>query len=172
VETLSTTPETHYLAIIGPEKARASFNSFKFQSDNDAGNTAGGLDKSRFEGHFAPGYTFDKYPSESNAERGERFIKDLKTKGKALYAGLIMSQPSSKYAKKFDKQVSQYFNIKTNKVAIKFNCNVDYEDKEASTITTSETGKRDEGTSTPPTQEKKGDVKDSVQKGLMGIFGK
>ncbi|HAJ26933.1 MAG TPA: hypothetical protein DCG53_06760, partial [Syntrophus sp. (in: bacteria)] len=67
-----------------PEKTRKGFNDFKFQCDNDAGNTAGGLDKSRFEGHLAPGYTVDKFPSESNAERHDRFMKDLGKQGKAM----------------------------------------------------------------------------------------
>ena len=169
VETLSTDQATHYLSIIGPEKTRASFNNLKFQSDNDAGNTAGGLDTSRFEGQFAPGYTLDKFPSESNAERHERFIKDLKTQGKALYAGLILSQPSSKYAKKFDRQVNQYFNDKTNMVAIKFNCNVDY--KEAGSATTSEEGKKDQ-VAAAPSEEKKRNVTDTVGKSLKGIFGR
>ena len=169
VETLSTNPTTHYLYIIGPEKLRKSFNNFKFQCDNDAGNTAGGLDTSRFEGQWAPGYTFDKFPSESNAERNERFIKDLGKQGKAMYAGFILSQPSTKYAKKFDNQVCQYFNVKTNMVAIKFNCNVDF--KEKGSATTSEEGKRDEGAAAP-SEEKKGDVTDSVKKGLKGIFGR
>jgi hypothetical protein len=57
-------------------------------------------------------------------------------------------------------------------VAIKFNCNVDYKDKEAGSATTSEAGKRDEGPATPPSQEKRGNVTDTVQKGLKGIFGK
>lgn len=169
VETLSTDPTTHYLYIIGPEKTRKSFNNFKFQCDNDAGNTAGGLDTSSFEGQWAPGYTYDKFPSESNAERHERFIKDLGKQGKAMYAGFILSQPSNEYAKKFDKQVCQYFNVKTSMVAIKFNTNVDF--KEEGSVTPSEEGKKDEGATAPP-EEKKGDVTDSVRKGLKGIFSR
>jgi len=169
VETLSTDPTTHYLYIIGPEKTRKSFNNFKFQCDNDAGNTAGGLDTSRFEGQWAPGYTYDKFPSESNAERHERFIKDLGKQGKAMYAGFILSQPSSKYAKKFDKQVCQYFNAKTNMVAIKFNSNVDF--KEKGSATPSEEVKKDEGAAAS-SEEKKGSVTDTLEKGLKGLFGR
>lgn len=167
VETLSTDPAIHYLYIIGPEKTRKSFNNFKFQCDNEAGNTAGGLDTSRFEGQWAPGYTLDKYPSESNAERHERFIKDLGKQGKAMYAGFILSDPSSKYAKKFDKQVCQYFNDKNNMVAIKFNCNVNI----GGTAMRSTEGNKGEGAAASP-EEKKGGVTDSVEKGLKGIFGR
>lgn len=162
VETLSTGPATHYLYIIGPEKTRKGFNDFKFQCDNDAGNTAGGLDKSRFEGQFAPGYTVDKFPSESNAERNDRFIKDLGKQGKAMYGGLILSQPTTKYTKKFDKQVCQFFNVKTNKVAMMFNCNVDFQEKDEAAS----------GASTAPAEAKKEGATDSIQKGLKGIFGR
>ncbi|MFA5181238.1 MAG: hypothetical protein WC405_07935 [Syntrophales bacterium] len=162
VEALSTDPATHYLYIIGPEKTRKGFNDFKFQCDNDAGNTAGGLDKSRFEGQWAPGYTVDKFPSESNAQRHDRFITDLGKQGKAMYGGLILSQPTTKYTKKFDKQVCQFFNVKTNKVAMKFNCNVDFQEKDAAAS----------GVTTAPAEEKKGGATDSIQKGLKGIFGK
>jgi hypothetical protein len=157
VETLSTDPTIHYVYIVGPEKGRKGFNDFRFQCDNDAGNTAGGLDRSRFEGQWAPGYTLDKFPSESNAERHERFMKDLGKEGKAMYGGLILSQPANQYAKKFDKQVCQYFNVKTNRVAVKFNTNVAF---------------REEGKAAPAAEVKKESVADSVKKGLKGIFGK
>lgn len=171
VEALATDTATHYIYIIGPEKTRKAFNDFKWQCDNDAGNAAGGLDKSRFEGQWAPGYTFDKFPSGSNNDRSERFMKDLAKQGKTMYGGLILSQPTTKYTKKFDKQVCQYFNIKTNAVALKFNCDVDFKEKGAATPAAE--GKKNEGSATPAVAaEKKGGTADSVQKGLQGIFGR
>jgi hypothetical protein len=58
--------------------------------------------------------------------------------------------------------VCQYFNVKTNKVAMMFNCNVDFQEKDGAAS----------GATTAPAEEKKGGAADSIQKGLKGIFGK
>jgi len=132
--------------------------SYDFQCDNEAGNMRGGMSKGNFEGYLHPDYTIGKFPGESNADRQGRFVKDLEKQGKALYGSLIVSDPVNKYAKKYDKQVCQYFNPKTNKVALRFSCTVNMpgEKGEAS-------GEKGEASESK---------KEGMMKGLKGLFGR
>lgn len=166
VETVSTEQDTKYLYIIGPEKNRKDFNDFKFQCDNDAGNNFGGMDKSKFEGYMAPNYTLDKFPSESNQERSERFIKDLAKQGKVMYGGLIVSKP---YVNKFDTQLCQYFNVKTNKVALKLNCVVNSK-TESQPVKPNDKNEPAQQQQQQP--DKKNNPSDSLEKGFKGLFGR
>jgi hypothetical protein len=150
VEPVATMRTGQYIYFIGPKGAKSKFQSYKFQCDNDAGSYRGGIHGGSFEGHLHPDYTIGKFPGESNSDRARRFMEDLESEGKALYGSVHIFQPVDKFNLKYDKQICQFFNEKTEKIALRFTCTVTLEGAGGAS----------------------GNKKDDLIKGFKGLFGK
>lgn len=126
VEPMKTDAANQILYLAGNKAMKDALRGFEWQCDVRGGNGKGGMEKTSFEGYWHPSYTIDKFPGESNADRNNRFLKDMEKNGKYVLTAVGIENPLNEYNKKFDNQVCQYFNVKTNKVAFKFNCNVNF----------------------------------------------
>lgn len=150
VEPVATMRTSQYIYFIGPKSAKSKFQSYKLQCDNEAENYRGGIHGGSFAGHLHPDYTIGKFPGESDSDRHERFIKDLEEQGKAFYGSVHIFQPVDKFNLKYDKQACQFFNEKTEKIALRFTCTVTLEGAGGAS----------------------GNKKDDLIKGFKGLFGK
>lgn len=134
VEPLKGTKESAAIIPIGNAKSEYQEFKFKFQCspsipDGDV-SRLGGLDpgSAGWSKWMMPEYFPTKTPGKYNDDRMAMFDKDMAKKGKKLLSDLMVAvyDTANQYSFKYDKQVCQFFNAETGKVAFKFGWSTDF----------------------------------------------
>lgn len=141
VEPLKGTKES--AVIIPIANAKSEYHEFKFKlqcspsiTDGDV-SRLGGLDagSAGWSKWMMPEYFPTKTPGKYNDDRMAMFDKDMAKKGKKLLSDLMVAvyDTANQYSFKYDKQICQFFNAETSKVAFKFSWSTDFKPPVAET---------------------------------------
>lgn len=108
--------------MLGSLKKDYDIDRFEFQCAPETGQRMGGMKTDSFDKWMHPDYFPTKTPGKYSEDRNAMFDKDMAKKGRKLIGqnrSVFFTSPDPSIMK-YDKQVCQFFNASTGKVAFKF----------------------------------------------------
>ena len=131
--------------MLGSLKKDYDIDSFEFQCAPETGQRMGGMKTTSFDKWMHPDYFPTKTPGKYSEDRNAMFDKDMAKKGRKLIGknrSVFFTSPDPSIMK-YDKQVCQFFNASTGKVAFKFYWSTDAGANKGSGQPKQEEGKSD-----------------------------
>jgi len=136
--------------MLGNLKKDYDIDRFEFQCEPETGRRMGGMKTASFDKWMHPNYFPTKTPGKYSEDRNAMFDKDMAKKGRKLIGqnrSVFFTSPDPSIMK-YDKQVCQFFNASTGKVAFKFSWSTDAGAKKVMGESADEP-KKEEGKSSP-----------------------